>query len=76
MPATKRGLQMAPALSEKSEMIETGTTDATTENTDLGLKRGGETEVDLETGQRSLVGSGATRGKEEGEGIRMESEMG
>lgn len=76
MPATKRGLQTAPAVSEKSEMIEIGTTDATTEDTDPGPKRGGEIEVDLETGQKSLVGSGATQGKEEGEGIRMESEMG
>lgn len=76
MPATKRGLQTAPAVSEKSEMIETGTTDATTEDTDLGPKTGGEIGVDPETGQKSLVGSGATQGKEEGEGIKTESEMG
>lgn len=76
MPATKRGLQTAPAVSEKSEMIETGTTDATTEDTGLGPKTGGEIGVDPETGQKSLVGSGATQGKEGGEGIKMESEMG
>lgn len=76
MPATKRGLQTARALSEKSEMTETGTTDATTADTDPGPKSDDETEVDLETGPKSLVESGATRGKEEGEDIRMASEMG
>ena len=75
-PTTKGGLQTAPVVSEKSEMTKTGTTDATTEDTDPGPKRGGEIGVDPETGQRSLAGSGATRGKGEVDDIRMESEMG
>ena len=55
-------------------MIETGIMDATIEDTDLGLKRGGEIEVDPETGQKSPAGSGATQEKEEGEDIKMRIE--
>ncbi|KAL9126168.1 MAG: hypothetical protein Q9175_007958 [Cornicularia normoerica] len=75
-PATTRGLQMAPAVSEKREKIETGTTDATIADTDRGLKIGGETEVDPEAGQRSPVRSGATQEKEGGGDIKTENETG
>lgn len=74
--STTHGLQMAPAVAEKSEMIETGTTDAMIEDTDPGLERGGEIEVDRETVRRSPVGTGATQGTEEGGDIKMKSAMG
>ncbi|KAL9067064.1 MAG: hypothetical protein Q9161_007154 [Pseudevernia consocians] len=63
-------------LFEKSEMIETGTTDATIEDTDPGLKRGGEIEVDPETGQRSPLECAAIQEKEQCGDIKMESETG
>ena len=60
-------------VSEKSERTETGITDVTNEDTDPDPKRGGEIEVDLETDQKSLEGSGAIREKEEGGGIKNQS---
>ena len=74
--ALKHGLQMAPAVSERNEKTESGTTDATIEDIDLDLWRDGETEVVPKTGQKSLEESGATRGKEEREDTRMQSETG
>ena len=57
-------------------MIETGTTDATIEDTDPGLKKGGEIEVDPETGQRSPLECAAIQEKEQGGDIKMEIETG
>ena len=74
--ALEHGLQTAPAISARNEKTETGTTDATIEDTDLGPKRDGETEVVRKTGRKKLEESGATRGKEEREDIRMQSETG
>lgn len=75
-PTTIHGLPTAPAVSEKSERIETGTMAATIEDTDPDLERSVEIEVGPETGQRRPVGSGATQGKEAGGDIKMTSEMG
>ena len=74
--ALKQGLQTAPAVVERNEKTETGTTDATIEDIDLGPKRDGETEVVPRTGRKSLEESEATRGKEQGEDTRMQSETG
>ena len=49
---------------------------AMSEDTDPDPKRGGEKGVDLETGPRNPVESGATQEKEEGGDIKTESEMG
>ena len=76
MVALRHGLQTAPAVSERNEKTETGTTDATIEDIDLGPKRDGETEVVQKTGQKNLEESGATRGKEEPEDTRTQSETG
>ena len=67
---------MAPAVSERNEKTETGITDATIEDIDLGPKRDGEIEVAPKTGRKNLEESGATRGKEEREDTRMQSEKG
>ncbi len=65
--APTHGLQMAPAVSERSEKTETGTTGAKIGDTDPDPKSGGETEVDPETGPRSPARSGAAPEKEAGE---------
>ena len=74
MVALKHGLRTAPAVSERNEKTETGTMDATIEEIDLGPKKEGEIEVVPETGRKTLEESGATRGKEEREDTRMQSE--
>lgn len=58
-------------------MIETDTTDATIEDTNPDLKRGGEIEADQGNGQKRSGGSGAIPKKEEEVGdIKTESGMG